>query len=171
MVADDTQVSVRMHDTHHHMTGSVFVPGQNTLQGQKMKELLTAIMLWITANFDLPAVDHHPGIEFAAPGTLAELRPGGSAIDEVVAIYLDGTGTIYLPRDWEGGTAADLSVLVHEMVHHLQNGAGTRYACPQEREKLAFEVQERWLGMFGTSLIDEFGIDKMTLLLRTKCGF
>jgi hypothetical protein len=42
---------------------------------------------------------------------------------EAVAVYDDLTKTIFLPHSWKGETPADLSVLVHEMVHHLQNNA------------------------------------------------
>lgn len=136
-----------------------------------MKELMNVIMLWIGANSGLPAADRNPAIEYATSESIMEIRDFGSAIDEVVAIYLDETETIYLPIDWTGSSAADLSVLVHEAVHHLQKSAGPSYACPQEREKLAFDLQERWLKMFGSDLQDAFGIDKMTLLLRTRCMF
>jgi hypothetical protein len=63
-----------------------------------------------------------------------------------------------------------LSVLVHEIVHYLQDVAQLRYSCPQEREALAYEAQERWLGLFGTSLEAEFDIDRLTLLVTTRCG-
>ena len=53
---------------------------------------------------------------------------------EVVAVYHDATRTIFLSDAWTGASPADLSVLVHEMVHHLQNLAGLRYECPAARE-------------------------------------
>ena len=58
---------------------------------------------------------------------------------------------------------------MHEAVHHLQNTAGLTYACPQEREALAYQAQEKWLGLFGRSLASEFQIDGLTLLVNTKC--
>lgn len=134
-----------------------------------MKALLTTIVLWLTANFELPAADQHPRIELSTPETIAALRHQGSPGNEVVAAYVDRTRTIYLPREWTGGTPGELSVLVHEMVHHLQNMGGMKYHCPQEREKLAFTAQQRWLGMFGSNLFDVFGINEMTLLVRTQC--
>ena len=30
-------------------------------------------------------------------------------------------------------------MLMHKMVHHIQNMAGLKFACPEEREKMAFE--------------------------------
>ena len=64
-----------------------------------------------------------------------------------------------------------MSVLVHEVVHHLQHVAKLPHACPQEREQLAYRAQERWLRRFDRSLASEFGTDGFTLLVRTNCGF
>jgi len=69
-----------------------------------------------------------------------------------------------------GRTPAELSVLVHEMVHHLQNQAGTTYECPAERERLAYEVQDKWLGLFGRNLEGEFEINGLALLISTSCA-
>jgi hypothetical protein len=63
-----------------------------------------------------------------------------------------------------------MSVVVHEMVHHLQNKAGMSFACPAEREQMAYAAQEKWLGLFGLSLRSEFEIDAFTLKVTTTCG-
>jgi hypothetical protein len=86
-----------------------------------------------------------------------------------VALYDDRTGTILLSDRWTGHTPAELSVLVHELVHHMQKVAQRKYACPAAREELAYEAQEKWLNLFGQSLLAAFEIDPMTLKLRTAC--
>jgi hypothetical protein len=105
-----------------------------------MDALLTAIVIWISANYALPASLNHPRIERVASVEMAGLRYKGllsalarktTALQEqessfekrrdVVALYNDQTRTIYLSDKWAGATPAELSVLVHEMVHHLQN--------------------------------------------------
>ena len=148
--------------------------------------LLAAIEAWLALRFDLPSVDHHPHIELAPRAKIAALRyqgflsnprienapsgdTGTASQSDVVAIYSDATQTIYLPEGWTGTTAAELSVLVHEMVHHVQNVGGLRYACPQEREKLAYMAQERWLGLFGRNLESDFDLDPFSLLVKTRC--
>jgi len=88
---------------------------------------------------------------------------------EVVSVYDDAKKTIYLPQDWAADTPAELSVLVHEMAHHLQNVGRLKFACPQEREQLAYEAQDRWLGLFGHNLNDDFESDALTLPVSTKC--
>jgi len=154
-----------------------------------MEALLTAIVIWISANNWLPATFDHPHIERVPSIEMATLRYKGllssrqrevtviqaqeSSIEKMrdtVALYNDQTKTIYLSDKWAGRTPAELSILVHEMVHHLQNEAGKNYECPAEREKLAYEVQDKWLGLFGRNLEGEFEINGLALLVSTSCA-
>ena len=89
---------------------------------------------------------------------------------KTVATYDPLTRTIYLPEGWTGTTPAELSVLVHEMVHDLQNVARTRFPCVEASEELAYAAQERWLGLFGRTLMKDFEIDPFTLLVSTRCA-
>lgn len=150
-----------------------------------MEILLTVLVTWLAANFDLPSVHEHPRIEFVQPARMAELRysrlaaaqPGGEAEhrpasatgEAVFAIYDDASRTIFLPKNWTAATPAEMSVLVHELVHHLQNAGGQAYDCAGAREKPAYRAQARWLELFGKTLADEFALDPMTLLVRTNC--
>ncbi len=131
-----------------------------------MQSVLTAIVTWLSFNFALPAIYEHPRIEFVSPGEIQAARHGASRAE---AFYDDGTRTIYLAKGWTGKSPAELSVLVHEVVHHVQNVAGLKYACPEEREKLAYAAQREWLALFGRNLMKEFKLDAMTLLVRTSC--
>jgi hypothetical protein len=154
-----------------------------------MDALLTAIVIWLAANYDLPAVFDHPRIERVPSVEMTTLRYKGlltahrreisviriqeashEKMRDLVAIYNDRTNTIYLSDKWAERTPAELSVLVHEMVHHLQNKAGIVYECPAEREKLAYEAQEKWLGQFGRTLESEFEINGLALLISTSCA-
>jgi hypothetical protein len=83
----------------------------------------------------------------------------------------DREQTIYLAEGWSGGTAAGLSILVHEMVHHFQNVLGVKHECPQEREKLAYKAQDRWLSLFGHTLETDFELDGFSLLAKTGCFY
>jgi hypothetical protein len=150
-----------------------------------MQALLTALITWLSANYGIPANYDLPAVRFAAPMEIAAIRysafgpqRSGKAIapynslpadqrQSIVSVYEDKA--IVLPIGWQGRTPAEVSILVHELVHHLQNLAGLTYACPQEREALAYEAQQKWLGLFGLSLASEFEIDGMALLVKTKC--
>lgn len=149
-----------------------------------MQTMLTTIVTWLSFVFSLPAIYDHPHVEFAGPeamqavrhrqaelGRPVPLRTGTSTprAPEIEAFYDDATRTIYLAEGWTGRSPAELSVLVHEMVHHVQNVAGLTYACPEEREKPAYSAQSQWLALFGRNLLDEFELDPVTVLLRTNC--
>ena len=147
--------------------------------------LLDQIMNWLATNFDLPAIKDRPAIKFASKMDLAMMTAQdrahfqgltqADAIDQltqrqVVALYDNESKTIFLPDDWIG-TVVDQSVLVHEMVHHVQNLAELKFECPMAREKLAYLAQDKWLGRFGMSLEREFDVDMFTVLISSACVY
>ena len=137
-----------------------------------MNTLLSAIVLWLAANFALPANYEHPNVVLDTEARMTQLRYGADPqpkMPGVVAVYDDEKCVIMLPNSWTGRTPAELSILVHEMVHHLQNKAGLRYACAGEREALAYAAQAKWLEQFKSDLEKEFGIDAFTLKIKTTC--
>jgi hypothetical protein len=137
-----------------------------------MDILLSVIVTWLSINFGLAANHDHPRVERVPATMISDLRYGSVSQQsraEVVAVYDDRTRVIYLPDGWSGTTPAEISILVHEMVHHLQNVSGMTHACPAAREQLAYEAQERWLALFGLSLSGEFELDPMTLKVATGC--
>jgi hypothetical protein len=150
--------------------------------------LLDMLTSWLVTNFGLPATGERPRVELVPRIRLAALRYRGVVSDRALrspagdasagplgdlqaahAVYDDNKRTIYLPEDWEGETPAEISVLVHELVHHLQNVARLKFSCPQERESIAYHAQMRWLELFGKDLSDELGIDAFDILVRTRC--
>jgi hypothetical protein len=158
--------------------------------------LMSAIKLWISNNFDLRATYPNPDIELVSRKKIIALRYRGflsnsprdlviadqrvpvvqledmvAAYDreDALAAYDDEVKTIYLPKKWTGSTPAEISILVHEMAHHLQGMAKTKYECPQAREHLAYAAQEIWLGLFGRSLKTEFEIDPLKVVDSTRC--
>ena len=151
------------------------------------RALLDMIASWLRANFDLPAQGEPPHIALLPPAKLVALRysrftvqgersldgarPNASSSDTpgIYALYDDKRRTIYLREDWQGHSFTEVSVLVHEMVHHLQNLADMKFACLEERERLAYEAQGKWLAIFGKDLGEEFGIDLFTVIAKGLC--
>jgi hypothetical protein len=133
---------------------------------------LSCIAVWLVDEFGLPMARESPRIEIEDEGELARLRLGDSVPNQahdILALYDDATRTIHVSEEWSKATPAALSVLIHEMVHHLQNLGEMTYECAEAREKTAYDAQERWLSRSGKSLESEFGIDPMTRLMRTRC--
>jgi hypothetical protein len=148
--------------------------------------MLKEIGAWLSQNLDLPQTSDLPAVRQVPPSELislrlqpltdaerekvaAALRTGTLIRREPVALYNNRTKTIFLAEGWSSSNPADVSVLVHEMVHHLQNLAAHKFLCPQERERLAYAAQEKWLAQDGRSLATEFELDAFTLLVSTLC--
>lgn len=148
---------------------------------------LAEIAKWLSANYDLPYAAEQPRVERVSKLRLQQLRYrallpsqsqaiGGEHATplpehqrEVVAVYDDRTRTVFLPDSWTGASTADRSVLVHEMVHHLQNLAGQTFACAAEREKTAYLAQDQWLRLHGLELEKEFDVDMFTVVVLSAC--
>lgn len=113
--------------------------------------------------FKVPAEDRFSD----AANDSGDVQP--STPHDIVAVYGDLERTIYLPEGWTGETPAELSILVHELVHHIQHVGGLTYACHAAQEKVAYAAQDRWLQLFGRDLASDFGIDPFTLLVNTIC--
>lgn len=129
---------------------------------QPAPPLLPTIELWLVSNFGLVPSGAPPALRTVPAARLVELRYGPASPvqpGEVVAAYDHGSRTIYLMEGWDGSDPPGLSALVHEMVHHLQAAAGARFACPAERERLAYEAQDAWLRLFGSDLGRAFSLD------------
>jgi hypothetical protein len=154
-------------------------------------ERLPSIAAWLAANFELPPPQSMPNVGFVSQERL-ELRRYGRVLNarqqdgtaglshanqnpssqqqrSLIAIYEDATQTIYLSDRWEGSSLADQSVLVHEMVHHLQYQAGIRYACGGARERPAYLAQKKWLEINELSLEREFDVDMFTIVAMSAC--
>ena len=157
---------------------SAVLPGHASGQEGKVVSgpAAVAIAAWVSEATGLPMPGNMPEIRLAAakdmPRLMGAAEPSSTSagFPDIIAFYNTESRTIYLPNDWTGSTPSELSVLVHEMVHHAQAEAGRRFACPAERERQAFDAQTRWLALFSSDLSQEFGINRMFLLVATTCG-
>lgn len=137
-----------------------------------MKAALTLIVSWLAVTSELPASYDHPQIKLAPAQQIAALRypdVNPAFRPNFLAVYDDAHRIVYLHDKWTGRSLADLSVLVHEMVHHLQNRGDLKYACQGAREAPAYAAQDRFLGLFGRDVATAFEIDAMSMKLMTNC--
>jgi hypothetical protein len=140
-----------------------------------VEALVDAVGAWIAAELGLEAAPTPPEIRRDPPERLAALRgwdvgtPGRPGHAGVLALYDASAQRIHLRSDWAGRDVAEVSVLVHELVHHAQHVAGRRFGCPGAAEAEAYALQARWLGLFGASLAD-LGVDPLFVRLLGACG-
>lgn len=116
---------------------------------------------WIVANSDfeyngeeLPSIKRIPRewIEVYAYGaeTVAESEKRGTSLPEILALYDDEKNVMILPEDLDLDNVASHHIIVHELVHFLQNINGhydTKEAkdCPTSLEPIAYELHEKWM--------------------------
>jgi hypothetical protein len=175
---------------HHSVIGKVTIPGTGyevdlttpasaSRDARPSPALLQAIVSWLSASFGLPDDHGYPSVVFVPIAKIATFHYTGLLSDppqdaprgqrEVVAAYDGVANAIYLPAGWSGTTPAELSMLVHELVHHLQRIGRIRYECTQASETLAYAAQDKWLALFGRDLATDFDIDAFTALVSTRC--
>jgi hypothetical protein len=128
---------------------------------QRVAELLR----WIAAHSDYPpAVGRLPAFVFLAPDTIRHTFTGAAMgytaeMSDVRAALV--RGTIYLPDTFTLGR--DDYMLLHELVHHLQDESGKDFACLALREREAYELQTRFVEETGRG---EAPNDMFMLMLR-----
>ncbi len=116
-----------------------------------MSELIAALLVWIGLNtpYDTGAVAH-PEIR------LVDDICADAALDRhcrIVGYYNHHTAVITLDRPWSITDRRDRSVLLHELVHHVQASLGALdFDSPMDRcrgESEAFVLMALWLAANG----------------------
>lgn len=79
-------------------------------------------------------------------------------------LYDPDTATIWLVAPWSPKRAGDVAVLLHELVHHRQQGARHWY-CPGAQEPDAYGLQDAWLAERGLRA----DVNRIALVLEAGC--
>lgn len=112
-----------------------------------------------------------PALQFVEPAQLAKMYFGNDvAADRIcpTALYSIARHTVYLSTAWNQDNLHDRSVLLHELVHHLQVLDKVKVDCPALYDRQAFHWQAVWLRAQGIRdpyaflKLDEFMIYTMT---------
>jgi hypothetical protein len=119
-----------------------------------MPELIAALLAWTVANTGYAAPPGPPNVEFQPSAFFEQACADAGAHCTARGFYRDGTGTIVLHdayRDLAG--PRERSLLVHELVHFLQDQSGqwgaTTCEVWVEREHEAFRLQYLYLATNG----------------------
>jgi hypothetical protein len=112
-----------------------------------MKEILTALMIWLGANTPFSTNFDVPKVVFLPQNQLEQMFYGDNKYepDQLHGMYNKEIDTIFLPDDWDRREAWDMGVLVHEMVHYLQDMNNMDFACSREMERMAWPIQQFYL--------------------------
>ena len=140
-----------------------------------MDQLMFALMAWISAATGLPPAQDLPELVFNTPAELQMLHyPGavyreGDGVPQAVALYNLEEGVIHLTDDWEVRDPVDLSVLLHELVHHMQASADIDYDCRGAMEKVAYDAQIDFLASMDLDMFEVMEINRLFYVLLTSC--
>ncbi len=117
-----------------------------------MEVLIATLAGWIAIQTGLAVVEP-PHIEKVTPITMSEraFGPGIAPSPLLRALYSQPAGTVYLRKNWDASNLRDQSELLHELIHHFQNVHNLKYGCGAEREKLAYDLQIKWLREQGVA--------------------
>jgi hypothetical protein len=117
-----------------------------------MELLVSLLTAWIAVQTGLSSVEP-PRIEIVGPGVMSEraFGPGVAASPLLRGLYSQPEATVFLRGDWDASKLRDQSELLHELVHHFQNVHNLKFGCGAEREKLAYELQLKWLREKGVA--------------------
>ena len=113
-----------------------------------MKEILTALMIWLGANTPLDTNHDIPKILFLSQDKMEKLyyvQEQDSHPNKLHGLYDTDKDTIILLDTWDRRKPWDMGVLVHEMVHYLQDVNGIKFSCVNEMERDAWPIQKKYL--------------------------
>jgi hypothetical protein len=89
----------------------------------------------------------------------------------VESLYSEIDHTIYLPDSWRPENLRDRSVLLHELVHHLQYRNNIKATCPGDHEYEAIELQITWLREQDVDdPLNLLGINPLFIFMLRRCG-
>jgi len=112
-----------------------------------MKEILTALMIWLGANTPFNTNYDIPNILFVTQDQMEEMFYKGSnkMPNTLHGLYDKESDTIILSDQWDRRKPWDMSVLLHEMIHYLQDQNKMKFNCVANMEKDAWPIQQLYL--------------------------
>jgi hypothetical protein len=130
--------------------------------------LMEDLLDWIEAETDYdtaPARAALPVISFCETGEVIAYDGDDMMVDAGLrAAYDFSRAHIYLVLPWDAEDPYDASVLLHELVHHVQLTTRT-WDCIGAPEWEAYKLQERYLGQHG---IDP-DFDWLHIYMMSRC--
>lgn len=143
-----------------------------------MNDLMLALMVWIHAYTGLPVAEP-PSVTIMEACALHRYRLGDVPCPRpgeirTAGVYDSGKDIILLREGWSSSDLVDVSLLLHELVHHMQNKNGISVqtvACVgRDVEAMAYRAQMAWLESAGVDAHAALGVDEFTIKSLTSCN-
>ena len=154
-----------------------------------MVELIISLMLWITTVTGYPMPEKLPIIKYASPSEVyyrqyrcdaptkhtkkkcEDINP--KEAEKTLAIYNHHTDTIYLKDGLENMFNKNIyeSIVVHELVHHMQYESDAQFDCLGQYEEDAYEIQDKFLLSRGENgVIESLRLNELYLMMIFQCN-
>jgi len=116
----------------------------------QMAEILTALMIWLGANTQLDTNHDIPKVLFLPQAQMEKLyypeeQENLPNNNKLHGLYDTESDTIILLDSWDRRKPWDMAVLLHEMVHYLQDMNNLKFECTAEMERDAWPIQKQYL--------------------------
>jgi hypothetical protein len=113
-----------------------------------VEELVLVLEDWLDQETKYESVQTRPTIKIIAAKQAQEISGTAKGHSgRTRGLYDAESQTIFLVEPWTPKNVNDVSVLLHELVHHRQ--AGHHFYCPAAQEKDAYRIQDAWLNLRG----------------------
>ena len=133
-----------------------------------MKEIIMALMIWIGANTNYNVDVPVPKLWFLTQEQLEQAYYGDKEYEGTIlyGFYNIKLNLIAIPDTWDRTDPWDQSVLLHEMIHYLQDVNQIEYPCIEEMEKDTWPLQKQYLKEEHNF---DWDYDKLWHLLISNC--
>ena len=137
-----------------------------------MKELIVSLLLWIGAETNYNVDIAHPEIKMLSQTALEHKFYGHSKSTNgtLHAFYDPKNDTIYLNKNFDRFNAFHKGVLLHELLHYVQDMndvVGKKFQCMRETELEVYPLQKKYLlEVHGVV----FNYDELYVLLQANCN-
>ena len=149
-------------------------------------EILVSMMIWISSITGLPIPDSLPTITYTDGYTMKRLLFGCDidpkqypeicknnepTNEKTIGLYDHHKKVIHLnPYMNKYDPIVQNSVIVHELVHHMQFAANVPHRCFGELEKVAYETQDAYLIENGKKdIVTELDLSPLYLMMIYSC--
>lgn len=112
---------------------------------QDVHALVSNLDDWLDTNSDWPRRDAAPRVRIVSYWEAEARRDATASLQRgrLRGLYDPDRAEILLARPWDPSKAEDVSVLLHELVHHRQ--APHYWYCSAAQELPAYRLQDAWL--------------------------
>ena len=124
---------------------------QGSASAEIASDAVRSYINWIVQQTGWPVADIPP-IKITTFGQMSDMLLGAFGGVEGIrpaALYSKSEHLIYLADSWNKDDLLDQSILVHELVHHLQIENRIQFECWGRYEAQAYELQAKWLRTQG----------------------